>query len=107
MSYRVRVSDEAEADLAALVDFIAVNDNVTDALRVEARILAALTKLESAPRIGRIVPELQRQGVSQYREIVESPWRIMFRVVKREVRVVAIIDGRRDVYSTLHERLRR
>jgi len=105
--YLVRISAEAEADLDGVVDFILVNDNAADAMRVETRILEALGQLESAPLTGRVVPELRRQGVSQYREIIVAPWRILFRVAKREVRVVAIIDGRRDVYSVLRERLRR
>jgi len=106
-SYVVRVSAEAEADLDGVVDFILVNDNAADTLRVETRILDALQQLESAPLTGRVVPELRRQGVGQFREIIVTPWRIVFRVAKRDVRVVAIIDGRRDVYSVLHERLRR
>jgi len=106
-SYAVRVSAEAEADLDGVVDFILVNDNTADAMRVETRILDALRQLESAPMTGRVVPELRRQGVGQYRELIVSPWRIIYRVAKRDVRVVAIIDGRRDVYSVLHERLRR
>jgi len=107
MRYRVHVSEEAEADLAGIVDFILLNDNAIDALRVETHILETLERLESAPEVGRIVPELRRQGVSQYRELVTAPWRVVFRVAKREVRVVAIIDGRREFYAVLHERLRR
>jgi len=41
-NYAVRVSAEAEADLDAVVDFILVNDNTADAVRVEARLLDAL-----------------------------------------------------------------
>lgn len=106
-NYVVRVSAEAEADLDGIVDFIVVNDNAADALRVEKRILDALQQLQSAPMTGRVVPELRRQGVGQYRELIVAPWRIIFRVARRDVRVVTIIDGRRDVYSVLHERLRR
>ena len=71
--YVVRVSAEAEADLEGIVDFILVNDNAADALRVETHILEALGQLESAPLTGRVVPELRRQGVSQYREIITAP----------------------------------
>ncbi len=107
MSFRVRISVEAEADLASIVDFILVRESASRAVLVDERILDVLDQLETMPKSGRVVPELQRQGVFAYRELLATPWRVLYRVVGREVRVVAIIDGRRDVYELLHERLRR
>ncbi len=107
MSFRVRISIEAETDLNSIIDFILVRESVSRAVLVEERILDVLAQLETMPESGRVVPELQRQGVLAYRELLAAPWRVLYRVVGREVRVVAIIDGRRDMYELLHERLRR
>ena len=98
---------EAETDLRSIIDFILVRESVSRAVLVEERILDLLGQLETMPESGRIVPELQRQGVLTYRDLLAKPWRVLYRLAGREVRVVAILDGRRDVYELLHERLRR
>jgi len=107
LSFRVRISAEAEAGLSGIIDFILVRERLARAAAVEERILSVLEQLETVPSAGRVVPELQRQGVLAYREVLAAPWRVLYRVVGREVRVVAIVDGRRDMYELLHERLRR
>ncbi|MGI8905372.1 MAG: type II toxin-antitoxin system RelE/ParE family toxin [Candidatus Sumerlaeaceae bacterium] len=44
-------------------------------------------------------------GVLSYRELVVSPWRVIYRITEQHVLVVAIIDGRRNVPDLLYERL--
>ena len=56
---------------------------------------------------GRIVPELRAAGVQTYRELVEGPWRIVYRYDARYVYVTAVLDARRDLSSVLLERLAR
>jgi toxin ParE1/3/4 len=54
---------------------------------------------------GRVVPELAAVGVQRYRELIEGNYRIIYAVNENEVRVVAVLDGRRDVADLLHRRL--
>ena len=54
---------------------------------------------------GRAVPELRSVDVYQYLELIESPWRIIYRVHGDEVLVVELLDGRRDLESLLLRRL--
>lgn len=43
--------------------------------------------------------------VLAYREIVEGPWRIVYRYDADRVYVTAVLDARRDLSSLLLERL--
>jgi hypothetical protein len=54
---------------------------------------------------GRIVPELRAVGVLHYRELMERPWRIVYRIGASHVLVLAVLDSRRDLQSLLLERL--
>ena len=44
-------------------------------------------------------------GVSAYRELVDGPYRGAFRVRGREVVLLAVLDGRRDLEELLVARL--
>jgi len=73
-----------------------------------------LHKLESKaallfalPNRGRIVPELLHTGISQYRELISAPWRIVYRVESQRVLIMAVLDSRRDLQTVLLNRLAR
>ena len=57
------------------------------------------------PERGRVVPELHHLGVFQYRELIESRWRIIYRIENNKVFVKAVIDSRRDLAAVLLHRL--
>jgi plasmid stabilization system protein ParE len=94
----------AENDLLGIVDFIADKDPGT-AVHVLNRIKTGTARLEESPRRGRVVPELLKQGISRYREIVIKPWRVIYRIEAKRVYVASVIDGRRNVEDVLLSRL--
>ncbi len=102
--HRVMWSEGAIADLESIVGYIAMEDP-DSALRILDLLRARAAALESMPRRGRVVPELQRHGIGIYRELVEPPWRILFRTGQETVWILAVIDGRRNVEDLLLERL--
>lgn len=94
------------ADIQAIVDHIA-SDNPNAALRIFQQIKKAASKLVRFPYRGRIVPELKEQGILIYRELIRSPWRILYRIEGSRVWVLAVIDGRRNVEDLLLDRFLR
>jgi len=94
----------AEKDLLRIVDFIA-EDDPGIALKTLDRIRAGTVRLVRSPRRGRAVPELLRQGIARYREIVIKPWRVIYRIEEETVYIVSVIDGRRNVEDVLLARL--
>ena len=94
----------ARRDLEAIVDFIA-EDSIENALDVLDRLEERAESLEVAAERGRVVPELRAVDVHQYRELIERPWRIVYRIEADRVLVLAVLDGRRDLRSLLLKRL--
>jgi len=103
-SYDVFWAASAERDLTEIIDFIAT-ESPENALRIVREIRASVAELKSFPKRGRIVPELQSQGVFLYRELLVPPWRVIYRITVAQVNVLSILDSRRNVEDILLERL--
>ena len=77
-------------------------------LRVEKivdRIIGRAEALGTMTNRGRRPPELRAIGDRTWLEVIESPWRIIYRVVGDTGEIHAILDGRRDLRDLLLERL--
>jgi len=103
-SYAVEFAAAAEADLQAIVAFIAADDPGA-AIRVFDRIETRCALLRQIPERGRVVPELAAFGIHTYRELVVSPWRVVYRIGGKTVSVLAVVDGRRNIEDVLLDRL--
>jgi plasmid stabilization system protein ParE len=102
--HEVLWAESAVQDLEDLVSYIAL-DSTEQARQVLQRLRSRSSKLESLPERGRIVPELEDLGLTAWRELIEGPWRILYRISKRRVFVEAILDSRRDIAAVLAQRL--
>jgi len=63
------------------------------------------TSLRTFPDRGRVVPELQEQGITQYQASIIPPWRIIYRISERRVYVLSVLDSRRNPEDILLRRL--
>ena len=75
------------------------------AMDVLARIRKRAETLSRAAERGRVVPELERQGIREFRELVLSVWRLIYKVSPGTVDVLLLIDARRNVEDVLLMRL--
>jgi len=102
--HKVIWTNVAENDLRKIINFISI-DNPQNALKVLKRIRQKASNLYTLSDRGRIVPELQEQGILHYRELIIPPWRLMYRIDERKVYVLSVIDSRRNVEDILLARL--
>lgn len=98
--YQVAWAAVAHRDLKKIIDYIAI-DSPGNALRILKKIRQKVSDLYSMPERGRIVPELQEQGIHTYRELIIAPWRVIYRISNTTVLVLAVIDSRRNVEDIL------
>jgi len=105
--YRVRIVQEAEEDLAELVDYIARHDSIDNADSVLEKLLTLCGRLEQNPERGHFLPELRSLGIKVYREIHFKPYRIIYEVIGREVVILLVVDGRRSLQTILERRILR
>ena len=102
--FQVLWTDAARLDLERIVEFIA-EENPANALTVLARLERRCQALAALPERGRIVSEARAVDVLTYRELIEGPWRIVYRYDVDRVHVMAVLDARRELSSQLLERL--
>ena len=80
-------------DLSEMRDWIS-RDNPTAARRLAQRIREAVKRVQRHPASGRVVPEL---AVSAYREVIVSPYRIIYTLNENAVVVLRVWHGKRDL----------
>ena len=103
-AYEVLWADVAESDLKGIIEFISI-DNPANALNILNKIRQKASSLYTFPERGRIVPELQAQGITIYRELIIPPWRIIYRISDTKVYVLSVLDARQNVEDILLKRL--
>jgi len=102
--YEVIWSNIAEKDLIDVVEYISA-DSPSTALKSFKNIKQKASKLYSFPERGRVVPELRDQDIVQYRELIISPWRVIYRISEKSVYVLAVFDARQNIEDILLRRL--
>jgi toxin ParE1/3/4 len=103
--FEVRITKGAESDLEALHAYVAVNRSTAEAATLLDGILDKIITLEEFPLRGPACPELDRLGISEFRQIYYGPYRLIYRVIDKTVYVMIIADSRRDMKALLEWRL--
>ncbi len=105
--YDVELTAGAEGDLAAIHGWIAGQGGDDAADRFLDQVLERIERLETFPLRGAVLPELEPLGMSEFRQIIAAPYRIVYRLFDRRVVILLIAHGRRDFTQLLEERLLR
>lgn len=92
---KVHWTETAEGHLDAIYAYIA-RDSEIYALGTVDRITARTQQIANFPLSGRRVPEFD---LDQFREVYESPYRILYYIKPDQVDVIAVIHDARNVLS--------
>jgi toxin ParE1/3/4 len=104
--YKVIWTDTAKKDLIEIIEYIA-QDSIEIAIQKYKRIKETAEPLVLFPDQGRVIPELLKHNITKYKELIISPWRMMYKIENNVVYVMAVIDGRRNIEDILLQRLLR
>ena len=107
MKYKVNFVSEAEEDLFQIYKYVYLNDSEEQAEKLYSKLYEKCLLLQEFPDRGHIPPELNLLDIDGFLEILYKPYRIIYRMVRSEVFIHCIIDGRRDIQKLLQERLLR
>ena len=105
MSYQVLLTRDAVRDLEELDEFLTASNSDAKADYVLDKIEAVLQRLSESPERGTRPRELLALGVGEYRQVFFKPYRIIYTSKGKNVYVLLIADGRRDMESLLQRRL--
>lgn len=103
--YQVKITSEAEKDIEDIYDYIAKKDTPQNAMYVLDKLEQLILSLEEYPERGNYPPELIRQGIKEYREVMFKPYRAIYEISGNKVILHLCVDGRRDIKSLLERRL--
>lgn len=105
MRYEVLLTAGAEGDLEELYTYIAEHDSSNSADHVLDKLMEVAEGLSGFPERGSYPRELLALGIREYRQSFFKPYRIIYRVIGKQVIVYVIADGRRDMQALLARRL--
>ena len=94
---KVRWTIGARRDLHEIINYIA-EDSPAYAAHFAERITLAVDRLETFPKLGRMVPEYQDASV---RELIVGHYRIVYRLQGSRVGIAAIAHASRDLLRKL------
>ncbi|MGD9883124.1 MAG: type II toxin-antitoxin system RelE/ParE family toxin [Reyranella sp.] len=103
--HEVRLDRQALVDLEDIADDIACRGSLAQAEQVAQRIEQTSLLLADSPSRGSHPYELLEFGNRLFREVPCKPYRIVYRIYEREVVIMLIADGRRDMRALLARRL--
>ncbi|WP_151900328.1 type II toxin-antitoxin system RelE/ParE family toxin [Sulfurimonas hydrogeniphila] len=95
-TYKVQWTSNAKEDLLNIVEYMK---------EIYQKIKTKANSSNFFPLRGRVVPELQKEGITMYRELIASPWRIMYKVDSDTIYIMAIFDSRQNVEELLLQKL--
>lgn len=102
--YMVNWTKTARSDFYQIIAYIRFSNSQT-ADNTFRKIKAKAQALESFPDRGRLVPELYRHGIAEFRELIVPPWRIIYKIGGEQVTVFSVLDSRRNIEDLLLQRL--
>ena len=89
---RIIWAPSALKDIESIAEYIE-RDSVDQAALFVSRIIEMTDQLEYFPESGRVIPEIKNKNC---RELIYGAYRIMYRLVKREVWITGVVHGARD-----------
>ena len=103
-TYTLQWTTNAKNDLINIVVYIK-KDSPAAANEIYQKIKEKTHSSNFFPLKGRVVPELQKEGITLYRELIAAPWRIIYKLGSDTVYIMAIVDSRQNVEEVLLQKL--
>ena len=98
-------SKDATEEFEFIIDYTIEHFSIKIAEETYSKIIRKIEKVKELPNIGKIVPELKEIGLTSYRELIEVPWRIIYRKEAKSIMVISIIDSRRNMEEILYRKI--
>lgn len=105
--YHVVLTAGAEGDLDSICAHLELQRGPDAVDEWLDRFYQAIGSLETFPERGSMPPELAALGIRDFHQKQFKPYRIIYRVMEKNVFIMVVAHGSRDFQSLLQERLLR
>jgi toxin ParE1/3/4 len=102
--FEIIVSRFAVSDLNEIVNYFETI-NSKYAISLYLKIKHRILELNTFPDRGRIVPELEKQGVHEFKELIEGNYRIIYSLHEFSVHILSVVDSRRNLEEILMKKI--
>ncbi len=103
--HSVFIAPEASVDIIGIYEYILATEGFDLAETCVGKLEEAIFSLKNLAERGKYPQELLSEGITVFRELQCQPWRIFYRILEKEVWVLAVLDGRRNISRLLPQRL--
>ena len=104
---KVHLAPEADLDIADIFADLLAEQGLTAAEKFVEELHESVAALRASPASRPHPAELLKEGLTLFREARCEPWRVFYRIVDGDIRVVAVLDSRRSAVQLLPARLAR
>ena len=105
MRFEVLLTEDVSRDLEDIYTYVAEHDAPGKAADLLDHIEGVIESLSTHPERGSHPKEISAIGIRDYRQRFYKPYRIIYRVIGKQVYIYLIADGRRDFQTLLARRL--
>jgi toxin ParE1/3/4 len=107
VKFKVNILQNAEDDLFEIYKYVNQSDSEQNAENLFQKLHKRCLQLQEYAERGHVLSELALLDINDFLEIHFKPYRIIYQIIKKEVFIHCVLDGRRDIQKLLQERLLR
>ncbi len=103
--YKVSLTEKAKSDVREIFDYLENERGNDFAIGFIDNLLKQIDTLEQFPFRCPSIPEVTNIANADYRHLMLPPFRIVYKITDKNVIILIVADGRRDMTSLLRDRL--
>jgi toxin ParE1/3/4 len=105
MNPKIIWSEDAGNELLEIISYIRKNSGKIIANNISQKIIDKVNKASKNAEGRRISPLLKEFGITDIHQINVNPWAIYYRVENNIMKIISIIDMRRNLEEILYEKI--
>ena len=105
MKSKIIWSEDAGNELTEIISYIKKNSGKIIAQNVHKKIMEKINDVSENAKGRRIAPLLKEFGITDIHQININPWLIYYRVENNLMKVISIIDMRRNLEEVLYQKI--
>ena len=105
MKHEITWSKDAGDELAEIISYIKYNSGKMIAEKIYSKIISEVEKISGNPEGRRIAPLLREFGINYIHQININPWIVFYKVEDKKMKIISIIDGRRNLEEILYKKV--
>ena len=105
MKTKIIWSEDAGNELAEIISYIKRNSGKINAKNIHKKITDKVNEASNNAEGRRIAPLLKEFGIIDIHQINVNPWAIYYRVENNTMKIISIIDMRRNLEEILYQKI--